>query len=147
MSSKFVQYWVKELNAGFAYFFLKNDCKEAIEKSQQSTQEIKRVSWLVPVSIQNIHVKKKRNRKKLHQRLCSNCIKLDKGTFRAGLSMGVGDDTISDFTVDNYAALMLKHPQNDCCTVSDSTKVECFQRPNFLRTKFYWPCPTCLVQV
>ena len=36
--------------------------------------------------------------------------------------MAVGDDKIADFTVDNYAALKLKHPQRETCSVPDPTE-------------------------
>ena len=40
--------------------------------------------------------------------------------------MAVGDDKIADFTVDNYAALKLKHPQRETCSVPDPTDINCF---------------------
>ena len=33
--------------------------------------------------------------------------------------MTVGDNKITDFAVDNYAALKLKHPQKEICFVPD----------------------------
>ena len=47
----------------------------------------------------------------LDRRLRSICTKLDEGNVKAGIRMAVGDDKIADFTVKNYAALKLKHPQ------------------------------------
>ena len=40
--------------------------------------------------------------------------------------MAVGDDRIADFTVDKYAALKLKHPQRETCSVPDPTDIDCF---------------------
>ena len=38
--------------------------------------------------------------------------------------MAVGDDKIADFKVDNYAALKLKQPQREICSVP-ITKIQC----------------------
>ena len=45
--------------------------------------------------------------------------------------MAVGDDKIADFTVDNYAALNLKHPQRKTCSVPDPTDIDCFSTSKF----------------
>ena len=45
--------------------------------------------------------------------------------------MAVGDDKIADFTVDNYAALKLKHPQRESCSVPDPTDIDCFSTSEF----------------
>ena len=45
--------------------------------------------------------------------------------------MAVGDDKIADFTVDNYAALKLKHPQSDTCSVPDPTDIDSFSTSEF----------------
>ena len=45
------------------------------------------------------------------RRLRSICTKLDEGNVKAGIRMAVVGDKIAVFTVDNYAALKLKHPQ------------------------------------
>ena len=45
--------------------------------------------------------------------------------------MAVGDDKIADFTVDNYAALKLKHPQRETCSVPDPTDIDCFSTSEF----------------
>ena len=45
--------------------------------------------------------------------------------------MAVGDDKIADFTVDNYAALKLKHPQRETCSVPDPKDIECFSTSEF----------------
>ena len=47
----------------------------------------------------------------LDRGLRSICTKLDEGNVKTGIRMAVSDDKIVDFTVDNYAALKLKHPQ------------------------------------
>ena len=39
--------------------------------------------------------------------------------------MAVGTEKIADFTVDNYAALKLKHPQRETCSVPDPTDTDC----------------------
>ena len=75
--------------------------------------------------------KPKRDRKpqqksELDRRLRSICIKLDDSNVKAGIRMAVGDDKIADFTVDNYAALKLKHPQRETCSVADPTDINCF---------------------
>ena len=45
--------------------------------------------------------------------------------------MAVGDDKIADFTDDNYAALKLKHPQREICSVPDHTDIDCFSTSEF----------------
>ena len=45
--------------------------------------------------------------------------------------MAVGDDKIADFTVDNYAALKLKHPQRETCSVLDPIDIDCFSTSEF----------------
>ena len=44
--------------------------------------------------------------------------------------MAVDDDKVADFTVDNYAALKLKHPQS-CSSVPDPTDIDCFPTSEF----------------
>ena len=72
-----------------------------------------------------IEKKLKRDRKpqqksELDRRLCSICTKLDEGNVKAGIRIAIGDDKIADFTVDNYAALKLKHPQRETCSSTRS---------------------------
>ena len=43
----------------------------------------------------------------------AECTKLDKGNVRAVIGSEVGDDNVADFTVNNYAALMLKQFQRN----------------------------------
>ena len=45
--------------------------------------------------------------------------------------MSVGDDKIPDFTVDNYAALKLKHPQRETYPVPDPTDNDGFSTSEF----------------
>ena len=45
--------------------------------------------------------------------------------------MSVGDDKIGDFTVDNYAAVKLKHPQRETCSVPDPTDIDGFWTSEF----------------
>ena len=45
--------------------------------------------------------------------------------------MVVCDNKIADFTVDNYAALKLKHPQRETCSVPDPTEIDCFSTSEF----------------
>ena len=45
--------------------------------------------------------------------------------------MAKGDDKIADFTVDNYAALNLKYPQRETCSVPDPTDIDCFPTSEF----------------
>ena len=78
-----------------------------------------------------IEKKPKRDRKpqqksELDRRLRTICTKLVEGNIKAGIRMAVGDDKIADFTVDNYAALKLKHPQRETCSVPDPTYIDCF---------------------
>ena len=80
--------------------------------------------------------KPKRDRKlqqksELDQRLRSICTKLDEGNVKAGIRMAVGDDKFADFTVDNYAALKLEHPQRETCSVPDPTYIDCFSTSEF----------------
>ena len=98
-----------------------------------------------------IEKKPKRDRKpqqksELDRRLRSICTKLDEGNVKAGIRMAVGDDKIADFTVDNYAALKLKHPQRETCSVPDPQISIVFQPRSFLSTRLLCPSPTALVQ-
>ena len=79
--------------------------------------------------------KKSQQRSDLDQRLRSICTKLDEGIVKAGIRMAVGDDKIADFTVDNYAALKLKHPQRETCSVSDPTVIDGFSTSKFFIRK------------
>ena len=45
--------------------------------------------------------------------------------------MALGDDKIADFTVENYAALKLKHPQRETCSVPNPTDIDCFSTLEF----------------
>ena len=45
--------------------------------------------------------------------------------------MAVGDDKIAVYTVDNYVALNLKHPQRETCSVPDPTDIDCFSTSEF----------------
>ena len=56
---------------------------------------------------------------------------------KAGIRMAVGDDKIADFTVDNYAALKLKHPQRETCSAPDPTDIDCFQPRNLGSTGLF----------
>ena len=65
-------------------------------------------------SVRYTVIEKKQNRDRkpqqkneLHRRLRSICTKLDESNEEAGIGIAVGDDTISDFTVNNYVALKL----------------------------------------
>ena len=84
----------------------------------------------------SLRKKPKRDRKlkqksELDRRLRSICTKLDEGNVKAGIRMAVGDDKIAYFTVDNYAALKLKHPQRETCSVPDPTDDDCFSTLEF----------------
>ena len=45
--------------------------------------------------------------------------------------MAVGDYKIADFTVENYAALKLNHPQGETCSVPSPTDIDCFSTSEF----------------
>ena len=96
------------------------------QKSSLSAIIIKRIRFGV------IERKPKRDRKpqqkgELDRRLCSICTKLGGGNdVKAAIRMTVGDDKIAHFTIDNYAALKLKHPQRETCSVPDPTDIDCF---------------------
>ena len=49
----------------------------------------------------------------------------------AGIRMTVGDDKIADFTVDNYAALELKHTERETFIVPDPTDIDYFSTSEF----------------
>ena len=49
--------------------------------------------------------------------------------------MAVGVDKIADFTVDNYAALKLKHPRRKTCSVPNPTDIDCFSTSEFFVQK------------
>ena len=70
--------------------------------------------------------RKQQQKSELDRRLCSICTKLDEGNVKAGIRMAVGDNKVADFTVDNYAALKLKHPQRETCSVPHPTDIDCF---------------------
>ena len=55
--------------------------------------------------------------------------------------MAIGDDKIADFTVDNNAALKLKHPQRETCSVPDPTDIDCFSTSEFFVHKALMPFP------
>ena len=83
-----------------------------------------------------IEKRPKRDRKpqqkgELDRRLRSICTKLDEGKVQAGIRIAVGDDKIADWMVDNYAALKLKHPQRETCSVQDPTDIDCFSTSEF----------------
>ena len=75
--------------------------------------------------------RKPQQKSELDRRLRTICTKLDEGNVKAGIRMAVGDDKIADFTVDNYAALKLKHPQRETCSVPDPTDIDYFQPRSF----------------
>ena len=70
-------------------------------------------------------------RNKLDRRLRSICTKLVQGNVEAGIRMAVDDDKIADFTVNNYAALKLKEPQREFCSVPEPTDLDCFLNSEF----------------
>ena len=45
--------------------------------------------------------------------------------------MAVGDDKVADFTVDNYAALKLKHLHMEICAVPDPTDIDYLSTSEF----------------
>ena len=55
--------------------------------------------------------------------------------------MAVGDDKIADFTVNNYAALKLKHPQRETCSVPYPTDNDCFSISDFFVHKALMSLP------
>ena len=76
----------------------------------------------------------------LNRRNRSICTNLDEGTVRVGIRM-------TDLTVENYAALMLKHSQRDIYTVPDHANVDFFSTSKFDVHTYLTPFPTGLVQV
>ena len=64
--------------------------------------------------------------KQVRSTTASICTKLDEGNVKAGIRIALGDDKIGDFTVDNLAALKLKHPQRKTCSVPDPTDIDGF---------------------
>ena len=86
-------------------------------------------SVFVMVSLRkNRKATEKRNRKASKT---GDCTKLDEGFAKAGEGRAVDIDKRADFTVDNYAALKLKHPQRDICSVPDPTDVDCSSTSEF----------------
>ena len=73
----------------------------------------------------------------LDRRLRSISTKLEDGNVKDGIRMAVGDDKIADFTVNNYTALELKHPQREICSVPDSTDIDCFLTSEFFVDKIF----------
>ena len=90
------------------------------------------------------HERKPQQLSELDPRLRSICTKLDEGNVKAAIRMAVGDDKIADFTVDNYAALKLKHPQMKLSLFRTQQIV--FQPRSFSSTRLSCPSPTALVQ-
>ena len=88
--------------------------------------------------------RKPQQKSELDRRLRSICTKLDEGDVKAGIRMAVGDDKIADFTVDNYAALKLKHPQRETCSVPDPTYIDCFSTSEFFVHKALMALPQWL---
>ena len=113
-------------------FFLENPPRGG--KRQRSS-----LSAIINKRIRDVAIEKKpkRDRKpqeeksELGRRLRSICTKLNKGKVKAGIRMAVGDDKIANFTVDNYAALKLKHPQRETCSVPDPTDIDCFSTSEY----------------
>ena len=62
------------------------------------------------------------------------CAQIEERNFQARIRMATGNDKIADFTINIYAALMLKHSQRGICAVSDLSKKDCFQRSCFICT-------------
>ena len=75
--------------------------------------------------------RKPKQQSELDRRLLSNCTKIDKGNVKAGIRMAVGDDKIADFTVDKYAALQLKLPPRETCSVPAPTYIDGFSTSEF----------------
>ena len=75
--------------------------------------------------------RKPQQKSELDQRLRSTCTKLNGGNVKAVIRMAVGDDKIADFSIDNYAALKLNHPQRETCSVPDPTDTDCFSTSEF----------------
>ena len=75
--------------------------------------------------------RKPQQKSELDRRLVSICTKLDESNVKAGIRMAVGDDKIADFTIDNFAALKLKHPQRESCSVPDPTDIDGFSTSEF----------------
>ena len=59
------------------------------------------------------------------------CTKVDEGNVYDDIRITAGDAMVGDFSVDNYAALTLKHPQKDTCFVSDPTDIDCLSAQEF----------------
>ena len=60
--------------------------------------------------------------------------------------MAVDDDKIADFTVDKYAAIKLKHPQRESCSVPNPQISIVFQPRRFSSARLSCPSPMTLVQ-
>ena len=91
--------------------------------------------------------RKPQQKSELDRRLRSLCTKLDEGNVKAGIIMAVGDDKIADFTVDNYAALKLKLPQREACSVPDPTDIDCFSTSEFFVHKAFMSFPNGSIAV
>ena len=57
--------------------------------------------------------------------------------------MAVVDEKIADFTVDNYAAVKLEHPQRETCSVPDPTDIDYFSTSKFFVHKDLMSFPKC----
>ena len=111
-------------------FFWKINHEEVNVEGHHSLQLSTSVFGMVSVR-KNRNATDNRSRKELDRRLRSVCTKLDEGNVKAGIRTTVGDDTSADFTLDNCAALKLKHPQKETCSVPDITDIDCFSTSEF----------------
>ena len=75
--------------------------------------------------------RKPQQKGELDRRLRSICTKSDEGIVKAGIRMAVGEDKIAEFTVNNYAALKLKHQQRETCSVPEPTDIDRFSTSEF----------------
>ena len=60
--------------------------------------------------------------------------------------MAVDGHKDADFNVDNYAALNVKLPRKENCSVPDPTDIDCFSTLEFFVTRLSCPSATALVQ-
>ena len=81
----------------------------------------------------------------LNRKLLSKCTKLDERNLMVRIRPSGGNDNVADFTVDNYAALMLKHPQKRLALFRTPQISIDFQHQSFSSTWLSFPSPTALV--
>ena len=112
-------------------YFWKNHLEEVNVRGHLLVQLSTSVFGMVSLRKKPKRDRKPQQKGELDRRLRSICTKSDEGIVKAGIRMAVGEDKIADFTVNNYAALKLKHQQRETCSVPEPTDINRFSTSEF----------------